>query len=223
MPRLVFSFNRYADMARTKSPNYEAQQQNILENAARLFAEQSFPSASIAQLAELCGMSKPLLYHYYRDKSHLLFDIADTYVDRLVGIVDEASRQGLPAEAHLRLLIERFMEEYASSRHYHMVLVQDVKFLGEADRRQVKAKQAGVVAAFAELIARLRPELSTEQVKPVTMTLFGMMNWTFTWFRADGAIDRAGMARIVSQLFLHGVYGCGEGTDHERAFEGAPR
>lgn len=211
-------------MARTKSPNFEVQRQAILENAAQLFAKNSFPSASIAQLAELCGMSKPLLYHYYRDKSHLLFDIADTYVERLVSIVDEVAGQGLDTNAHLKTLIARFMDEYASSRHYHMVLVQDVKFLGDEERKTVARKEGYVVDSFAALIAKLRPELPSAQIKPVTMTLFGMMNWTFTWFRAGGPIDRTAMAEIVSQIFLHGVYSPGlpgigtpqEETPHEQ-------
>ncbi|WP_082824224.1 TetR/AcrR family transcriptional regulator [Crenobacter luteus] len=196
-------------MARTKSPNFEVQRSAILENAAQLFAQKSFPSASIAQLAELCGMSKPLLYHYYRDKSHLLFDIADTHLERLIAMVDEVAEQRLDTEAHLKALIARFMEEYATSRHHHMVLVQDVKFLEDEARRKVAEKERYVVDAFARLIAKLRPELPAEQVKPVTMTLFGMMNWTFTWFRADGPIDSAAMAEIVSQMFLHGVYSPG--------------
>lgn len=211
-------------MARTKSPNFEVQRSAILENAAQLFAEKSFPSASIAQLAELCGMSKPLLYHYYRDKLHLLFDIVDAHLERLTAIVDEVAALQLPPEAHLKLLIKRFMEEYATSRHHHMVMVQDVKFLDDAARREVAQKERYVVDAFAQVIAKVRQELAREQIKPVTMTLFGMMNWTFTWFRPDGPIDRTAMAEIVSQMFLHGVHSPGlpgqarpqEETPHER-------
>lgn len=194
-------------MARTKSPNFEVQRLSILENAAQLFAQNSFPSASIAQLAERCGMSKPLLYHYYRDKSHLLFDIADTYIERLLAIVDDVEGLNLSPEATLRRLISRFMEEYASSRHYHIVLVQDVKFLGDHEREQVTTKESTVVDAFARLVAQIRPELAPEQIKPVTMTLFGMMNWTFTWFRSNGPMDRTAMAEMVSQMLLYGVHG----------------
>jgi SepF-like predicted cell division protein (DUF552 family) len=49
------------------------------------------------------------------------------------------------------------MEEYATSRHYHIVLVQDVKFLEDEAFRKVAEKQRQVVDGFARLIARLRP------------------------------------------------------------------
>jgi len=65
-------------MPRGKGPTFDSQRATILEAAAILFAEKGFASASMADLAEACGVSKALLYHYYRDKAHLLFDTADS-------------------------------------------------------------------------------------------------------------------------------------------------
>ena len=41
------------------------------------------------QVAEACGLSKPSLYHYYRDKYSLLLSIADSHVSRLQALVQE--------------------------------------------------------------------------------------------------------------------------------------
>jgi hypothetical protein len=37
------------------------------------------------------------------------------------------------------------------------------------------------------------------------MILFGMINWTFTWLRADGALTFRDMAPVVTTIFLNGV------------------
>jgi hypothetical protein len=37
------------------------------------------------------------------------------------------------------------------------------------------------------------------------MILFGMINWTFTWLRAEGPLTYADMADVVTQIFLHGA------------------
>ena len=42
--------------------------------------------AAMSAIAQACGVSKPLLYHYYRDKEDLLADIALSYIDRLATI-----------------------------------------------------------------------------------------------------------------------------------------
>lgn len=195
-------------MARGKSPTFELQRGAILQEAARLFADKGFHNASMAELAKACGVSKPLLYHYYRDKEHILFDIADSYMDQLLAIVAGVEAQDLEAEPHLAGLVMRFMEEYEHSQSQHVVLVQDVKFLQAAQEEWVVGKQRKVVAAFAEAIERVEPGLKVRNLaKPVAMILFGMINWTFTWLRADGHFTYADMAPVVTAILLNGVRG----------------
>ena len=193
-------------MPRGKAVTFDLQRAAILEAAARLFAGNGFPSASMAQLARACGVSKPLLYHYYRDKEHILFDVADSYMDRLVAIVRELEALRLPPRERLRALIRRFMQEYEHSQAQHMVLVQDVKFLSEAQRSHVIAKERQVVEAFAHAIATLKPRFRKKvQCVPLAMILFGMINWTFTWLRPGGPLTYDDMAEVVSEVFLHGA------------------
>jgi len=193
-------------LARSRAPTFDAQRDGILERAADLFAEHGFRGASMASIAEACGVSKPLLYHYYRDKSHLLFDIADRYMDRLLDLVEEVKARGLDPETSFRGLVHAFMDAYEHAQSRHRVLVQDVKFLAEDDRARVVAKQRRVVDAFAEVIAALRPRLDREDLRvPLAMILFGMLNWTFTWLRASGPLTYGDMADVVLEIFLDGV------------------
>ena len=76
-------------MPRGKASNFELQRAVILQAAAELFAERGFRGASMAQLARACRVSKPLLYHYYRDKEHILLDIADSFRDLARRFKDE--------------------------------------------------------------------------------------------------------------------------------------
>ncbi|AYH42112.1 TetR/AcrR family transcriptional regulator [Azoarcus sp. DN11] len=195
-------------MARGKAPTFELQRATMLRAAAGLFAEKGFHNASMSAIAQACGVSKPLLYHYYRDKEHLLFDIADSYIDELLAIVAAVEARKLAAEDHFAELVRRFMEEYEHAQDQHMVIVQDVKFLREEQAASVAGKQRRVVAAFADALARVEPGLKGRKLdKAVTMILFGMINWTFTWLRADGPLTFRDMAPIVTQIFLNGVRG----------------
>jgi AcrR family transcriptional regulator len=192
-------------VARRKADTFDAQRGVIRDAATVLFAEKGYKAASIADLARVCGVSKALMYHYYRDKEHLLADIAESYIDRLLAIVDEVKAERLPAAAHLRRLIESFMAEYEHSAARHRVLVQDVKYLERSHRARVLAKQRRVVQRYADVIAQLAPGERAQLAKPLTMILFGMINWTFTWLKDAGALTYADMAPIVSDLFLGGV------------------
>src|SRR5262249_11214860 len=52
-------------MARKQAPDYEQRREAIVDAAAALFARRGFLGASVADLAEACGASKSLIYHYY--------------------------------------------------------------------------------------------------------------------------------------------------------------
>lgn len=193
-------------MGRGRHAGYEDQREMILERAAALFARGGYPGTSMNQVAEACGLSKATLYHYFRDKYALLVSIADGHVSRLQGIVDEALAQEEAPQGQMRVLIRRLVEEYASAQNEHRVLTEDVKFLQPEDRERILGKERDMVAAFARVVAALRPDLKEAAMsKPLTMLLFGMVNWMFTWMKPQGALAYEDMAPVVADLFLGGL------------------
>ena len=193
-------------MARGRSSGYDDQRELILGHAAALFARSGYPGTSMNEVAQACGLSKPTIYHYFRDKYALLVDITDGHMTRLQALVDEVQAMGLPPEPRLRMLIERFVQEYAHARHAHRVLTEDVRFLQDEDRQRVVGKERAVVEAFAQAVAQLRPDANGAGLsKALAMLLFGMMNWMFTWLRPDGSLDHEAMAPVVADLFLGGL------------------
>lgn len=194
-------------MARTRAATYDDQREHILAQAAALFAHQGYPGTSMNQVAAACGVSKATLYHYMRDKSELLAQIAQSHVGRLEALVAEVGAMSLPAEQRLRLLISRFVREYADAQHHHRVLTEDVKFLDAEAHQQVLDGQRRVVSAFARTLVEVRPALAEQQLdKPLTMLLFGMINWMFTWLKPDGALNHETMAPLVADLFFGGLH-----------------
>jgi TetR/AcrR family transcriptional regulator len=193
-------------MPRGRAPGYDTQREEILARAADLFARQGYTATSMNQVALACGVSKPSLYHYVRDKYQLLVEIAEDHVGRLKELVAQAQQQPLDPQARVRALIASFLDVYAHAQSAHRVLTEDVKFLEPADRERVLDGQREVVDAFAEAIAESRPDLrATDLHKPVTMLLFGMMNWMFTWLQPGGKLTHAAMAPIVADLFFGGL------------------
>lgn len=193
-------------MARGRSLGYEDQRRTILSHAAQLFAEKGYAGTSMNEVAEACGMSKPLLYHYFRDKYSLLVNIAEGHVTRLEAVVDEVWRQKADKQTRLQCLIRRFVEEYAGAQHAHRVLTGDVRYLNDEDRERILERERRVVAGFARAIRELRPEVDQAQLAtPLTMLLFGMINWMFTWLKPDGELTYEAMAPIVADLFFGGI------------------
>lgn len=193
-------------MARGRAPGFDATREQILVQAARLFAAQGYAGTSMNQVAEACAVSKPTLYHYVRDKHELLMQICESHVQDLAALVDEVREQALAPEPHLRALIARFMQAYGEAQNEHRVLTEDVKFLQDEDRERLLAVEREVVGAFAAAVVAVRPELQPGKLhKPLTMLLFGMINWTFTWLKPDGELSYDSVAPMVADLFFGGL------------------
>lgn len=200
-------------MARPRAASYDAQRELILEAAAAAFAEHGFPSASMNDIARRCGMSKGLLYHYYTSKEQLLFDVTEQYTRRLAGLVAEVERQNPDPAARLPALIRTILAEYETSQSHHKVLLHDLRFLTPAQAAAVVGNERRVIDGFAEAVgAASGLDADSPRLKPVTMMLFGMMNWTFTWMKPaedgkhrPGRISYAEYAELVDVVFRSGL------------------
>ena len=197
-------------MARTISPKHELQRDEILERAAAAFAAHGYPGTSMNDLAQACGTSKARLYHYYPSKEAILFDLLDRYTRRLIAI---ATKQAAAAPVRrLHHLIGTFLAEYEHSQTRHIALLNDVKFLDETHRAPILDAQRRLVAIFSDAIKTAYPDRIGPQNKAaLTMILFGMINWTFTWLNpgngGDGKLSYADFAAMVEAMFTRGIEG----------------
>jgi TetR/AcrR family transcriptional regulator len=218
-------------MPRGRARGYELQRETILARAAELFARQGYTATTMNEVAEACGVSKPSLYHYVRDKHQLLAEIAAGHIARLLALVDQVGSATHPPEARVRALIAAFLAVYAHSQNEHRVLTEDVRFLAPAERRRVLGGERKVVAAFADAIAAARPELRGAALeKPLAMLLFGMMNWMFTWLQPKGALSHAGLAAVTPppaslspSRHCNGDTACASSSELPSSPSGSPR
>jgi AcrR family transcriptional regulator len=193
-------------MPRGIAPEHSVQRDTILRVSADTFAQMGYPSATMAEIARRCGVSKSLLYHYYEAKDAILFDLSRTYMLKLRELVDSVEPLNLSAKDALAETVRRFVFEYEHSRTRHIVLLNDVKFLLSDERELVLSLERDVVQSFATLIAKTYA-IDLPRAKVLTMCVFGMINWTFTWLRPGGSISYAQFAETVVGMLESGLNG----------------
>jgi AcrR family transcriptional regulator len=193
-------------VSRPRAADYENSREAILLNAVKAFARVGYPSASMSELALACGTSKAGLYHYYPSKEALLFDCLDRYTAKLSMLAESVVAYKQEPKTQIRSLIESFLNEYSTSRDFHVALLHDVKFLSEAQQNDIKQQERIVVDIFAQAIQAAFPlTINQQNLKPITMSLLGAMNFTFAWLRDDGTISYRQYAQWVAELWLNGL------------------
>jgi AcrR family transcriptional regulator len=193
-------------MARTRSENYDGIHLGILTNAARLFSEQSYMRASIADLADACKLSRGALYHYFDSKEAILFAILDAHIREMIQHVETAVAAGGPTQAQFQNVIRAIVEVNAKSPHEQRVLIHDLSFLNKEEQHTIKNLERQLVDIVTDLLLRLDAEgrIVKRTKRIYTMILFGIINYTYTWYDPKGGIGPGEFADIAVELFLNG-------------------
>jgi AcrR family transcriptional regulator len=199
-------------MARPRSLQHDLRRDQILDIAAQCFADRSYAAASMNDIAAAGGTSKARLYHYYESKEAILFDLLDRHTQRLLALIGQveatAQRGRLDDRSALHELVRAFLEEYETSATRHAALLHDTKFLGDTQRELILDRQRDVVSAATRFLRRAYPQRVVDgNQTAVTMMLFGMINWTFTWLRPGGPMTYADFAEQVIALLERGLAG----------------
>ena len=195
-------------MARPRAADHDDKRQAILAAAAALFAEHGYDGTPMAEVARACGVSKALLYHYYAAKEGLLYDILKQHLGRLLETVRVEDDPTLPPSLRLERLVTALLMAYRDADALHRVQIGELGKLPADAQAELKALQRGIVEVLADALLAASPRLATSRerlLKPLTMTLFGAVNWSYLWFRDDGPLRREELARLIARLFVVGA------------------
>ncbi|KRE04377.1 TetR family transcriptional regulator [Bosea sp. Root381] len=189
----------------------------IIRAAAEVFMEFGYAASTIDAVAERLGATKGRIYHYYRSKAELYFDVQIAAMELLLAEIEPLARSdGTPAE-RLRRMALRHTEILMIDSATQKVAVQGLErnlLAAEAARhvktlRQIVRMRDEYEQLFAEVIdagirsgafVDLPPRLAT---KP----LFGTLNWVTVWFTPRKLQRREDLTAIATTLTDYAMRG----------------
>ncbi|SHJ55760.1 transcriptional regulator, TetR family [Shimia gijangensis] len=195
-------------MARTIAKDHDQKRDQILKNAAKVFATEGYDRASMSMLARECGISKANIYHYYDSKDALLFDILETYLRELRDAICGLSLDGLGPDDRLRGVVAVTLQAYQGADHEHQVQIGSMSALPEDQQKLLRGYQRDMVVFVSDIVAALDPDTfapDSNKLRSATMSVFGMLNWYYMWNSGAGSDAREDYAELVSNLILGGV------------------
>ena len=187
-------------MPRRRATSYDSKLVTIRDTAAALFARDGFSRTSMAELANACGVSKALLYHYFDSKEAMLFDILRAYLDNLEMVISIDKAASATRRDHLRALIGALLCQYRQAGNTHKLLTFDLPVLPPAQQQTLRQTERRIMASFETALADAAAEAGRKAPLdgPRAMMLFGTLNWTYTWFREDGAMTLDAYSDLVT-------------------------
>lgn len=185
---------------------YDHRLERLLDTAARVFAAKGYHPTSMRDLARATGMSLAGMYYYVKGKDELLFLIQKRCFARvLAGAQEAVAEAGDPVDR-----LSRFIHHHITFFVRHMsemkVLSHEANALSAGRRGVIDSLKRRYVSLLRELISAIEPSGGgSPDTRVAAYALFGMMNWTYTWYDPKGPVTPEALARQFTQLFLHGV------------------
>src|SRR6476620_4467416 len=139
-------------MARTRANDYDKKRLGILSQSASLFAQHGFTGTSITMIAEACGVSKALMYHYYNSKDDVLFDLLADHLNHLIAAVEAASESASDGKERLFAICTALLEAYRGADAEHQVQISSLKLLPQAQQSVLKELERQLVVIFSDAI-----------------------------------------------------------------------
>jgi len=194
-------------MARTRANDYDKKRLGILSRSARLFAQHGFTGTSITMIADACGVSKALMYHYYDSKDDVLFDVLSDHLKHLVAVVEASANSSADPRERLIAISTALLEAYRGADAEHQVQISSLKLLPPVQQETLKEMERRLVRIVSDAIADALPAVAKKHdvLLPLTMSLFGMLNWHYLWFRDGKGMTRDAYARMATGLVLAGA------------------
>jgi AcrR family transcriptional regulator len=202
----------------------------ILRQAAVVFCERGYHQASVRDIARATGVSLAGLYYYFSSKERLLYLIQQHAFETILAQA-RAALAVAPAdpEERLRIFILLHLKYFLTHPNEMKVLTHEERALADKWRRGIHAiKKAYYQLCFDEVEALRRAHrLAGLDTRVAALSLFGMMNWIYTWYNVHVDPDADELARQMTQIFLRGAAGAwahesGE-SETARERQGGPR
>jgi TetR/AcrR family transcriptional regulator, cholesterol catabolism regulator len=185
---------------------FDQRLREILAHATDVFCKKGYEGASMRDLSRASGMSLAGLYYYFESKERLLFLIQkhtfSTIVQRL-----KARLEGVDdAEERVRIFILNHLEYFLSNQQAMKVLSHEA----EALKNGFASELASIKREYYRICVGLLDDLKRERelqfsTRIAVLSLFGMMNWIYTWHNPRVDADAESLAREMGDIFLRGV------------------
>ena len=111
-------------------------------------------------------------------------------------------------EAQLRQLVRKLLHMYRGADAEHRLQLQSTTALPKAQRHILAEIQRSIVKEFSEAIHAAAPEYlgqAPDHLRPLTMSLFGMVNWFYLWHQPDRGLSREAYAYLATEILLGGL------------------
>ena len=179
--------------------------------AVKLFNKKGYLETNMDHIAAAAKMSKGGVYHYFSSKDEILHFILSNYMDLLLNDLEsELSKIG-DASLKIKYIISHHMGLYTENLAESKTLLHEAHCLPTKYYKRISEKEKVYYRIVSNVLSAFlgdRPETCNGTVTSLTFLLFGMCNWTYSWYHPKGTVSPEALTELIWTVFLKGINEC---------------
>ncbi|HJK97948.1 MAG TPA: TetR/AcrR family transcriptional regulator [Polyangiaceae bacterium LLY-WYZ-14_1] len=180
----------------------------VLDAARQCFSESGYRGTSMKTLLDVAGVSRGGFYHYFSSKKDVLHVLHGEFIDRVLESFQTAEATKDSPEGRLRRFIHSYLQLITRDRDLAEIFFQEKNFHRDRGFADVMKKRKEVDSRLQALIGDGIQDgvfRKTLRGRLMDFALFGMLNWTYMWYRPDGPATVDDIADEFSEIMLRGI------------------
>jgi AcrR family transcriptional regulator len=187
--------------------HYDEKLQQILKTSAKIFAEKGFHRTSMRDIARATRMSLAGLYYYFRTKEELLYLIQERCFVTLLQEWESATAAQPDVRNRISIFAENHLGFFLHNRFEMKVMAREDESLTGEFQEKILVLKRRYVKVLMDLIKELQgrdggPEFDS---RAATFSLFGMMNWVYTWYHPKRDLPLPELLDQMLRIYFLGI------------------
>jgi AcrR family transcriptional regulator len=180
----------------------------IIEAAARVFAERGFHGATTQDIADVLGIRQASLYYYFPSKEDALEQVCTRGVEGFFEVAAVIAAGPESATEKVRKLIEAHLSPLLDRRDFVRVFQNERQHLPAESRRRIGRWSRAYERVIEEVVkagihnGEFRADLDA---RLVTLGILGMGNAVATWYGKEPETSIERIVQEYSRLLLDGL------------------
>jgi len=187
--------------------HYDEKLQKILKTAAKIFADKGFHKTSVRDISRATRMSLAGLYYYFTTKEELLYLIQERCFVTLLQRWEQAATAETDVRTRIRVFAENHLSFFLHNMHEMKVMAHEDESLTREFNDKILVLKRRYVKVIMDLIVELRERENGKGIdlRVATFSLFGMMNWIYTWYQPKRDLPLRQLTEQMLRIYFFGV------------------
>jgi TetR/AcrR family fatty acid metabolism transcriptional regulator len=194
----------------TEPPPGSGKRERILDAAVKVFAQEGFYNAKVAQIADLAGVADGTIYLYFKSKDDLLISLFEDRMERINANLRAALVEETTAIARLKRVVRMHLELVEQNRPMAEVICVELRQSSKFIKEYKNPKFADFLRLIASAVegGQASGELRSDvDAALIARALFGALDEIALAWLAKGKekLDLSRAAAQLSNLFIEGL------------------